>query len=266
MSRGAGFGDGLRERSSPTQASTRGCRRRRDCEPPRSAPPPPLTPSPRPRPPPAATVKGLPKQAQGGFDPFGVGEESNCRVCTLNRLTFEPPSLYCFGCAQRVKRNQVGEVACAGSSRLCAMRNGTACAHCRAPLQLTTKVAAVLSLQATAPLRTCDCVPVSPQVLTSVQPRETCRHRFQNLCSFARPSPPPPPPHTHTHTRCTMAHRRLTRSRVCGATPATRCTGGCGVPPGPGCRRRGGAKAWRGAAGATHTAVPGCHMSPCLID
>lgn len=52
-------------------------------------------------------VKGVPKQ-QPGFDPFQAQEmESNCKVCELNRLTFEPPSLYCFGCGQRIKRNQV---------------------------------------------------------------------------------------------------------------------------------------------------------------
>lgn len=54
-----------------------------------------------------AAVKGVPKQ-QPGLNPFHMQEmESNCKVCELNRLTFEPPSLYCFGCGQRIKRNQV---------------------------------------------------------------------------------------------------------------------------------------------------------------
>ncbi|GAB4815528.1 hypothetical protein N2152v2_002574 [Parachlorella kessleri] len=34
-------------------------------------------------------------------------DENSCKVCGLNRLTFEPPSLYCFSCGQRIKRNQV---------------------------------------------------------------------------------------------------------------------------------------------------------------
>ncbi|KAK2080334.1 hypothetical protein QBZ16_000187 [Prototheca wickerhamii] len=34
-------------------------------------------------------------------------DENSCKVCGLNRLTFEPPSLYCFTCGQRIKRNQV---------------------------------------------------------------------------------------------------------------------------------------------------------------
>ena len=56
---------------------------------------------------PAPAVKGLPKQP--AFDPFGLSQEGDaCKVCQLVRLTFEPPSLYCFGCAARVKRNQVG--------------------------------------------------------------------------------------------------------------------------------------------------------------
>ena len=33
-------------------------------------------------------------------------DENSCKVCGLNRLTFEPPSLYCFCCGQRIKRNQ----------------------------------------------------------------------------------------------------------------------------------------------------------------
>ncbi|RMZ57131.1 hypothetical protein APUTEX25_002363 [Auxenochlorella protothecoides] len=33
-------------------------------------------------------------------------DENSCKVCGLNRLTFEPPSLYCFTCGQRIKRNQ----------------------------------------------------------------------------------------------------------------------------------------------------------------
>lgn len=33
-------------------------------------------------------------------------EESQCKVCHMNKLTFEPPSLYCYGCGQRIKRNQ----------------------------------------------------------------------------------------------------------------------------------------------------------------
>ena len=48
----------------------------------------------------------MPKQP--AFDPFNLAQEGDaCKVCQLVRLTFEPPSLYCFGCAARIKRNQV---------------------------------------------------------------------------------------------------------------------------------------------------------------
>lgn len=53
----------------------------------------------------------MPKREQTpAFDPFGNGleAESNCSVCKRARMTFEPPSLYCYGCGQRIKRNQVG--------------------------------------------------------------------------------------------------------------------------------------------------------------
>ena len=57
------------------------------------------------------TARGVPKREQTpALDPFGNGleAESNCSVCKRARMTFEPPSLYCYGCGQRIKRNQVG--------------------------------------------------------------------------------------------------------------------------------------------------------------
>lgn len=35
-----------------------------------------------------------------------IEEESCCKVCGLNKLTFEPATLYCFSCNQKIKRNQ----------------------------------------------------------------------------------------------------------------------------------------------------------------
>lgn len=43
------------------------------------------------------------------YDLFGSGfqeEESCCKVCHRNKMTFEPPTLYCDSCGQRIKRNQ----------------------------------------------------------------------------------------------------------------------------------------------------------------
>lgn len=34
-------------------------------------------------------------------------DENQCQACGDKRLTFEPPSLYCTCCGQRIKRNQV---------------------------------------------------------------------------------------------------------------------------------------------------------------
>ena len=33
--------------------------------------------------------------------------EQACRACGVERLTFEPPPLYCYGCVARIKRGQV---------------------------------------------------------------------------------------------------------------------------------------------------------------
>jgi hypothetical protein len=38
---------------------------------------------------------------------FEFADDSMCLACNQNRLTFEPPSLYCTCCGQRIKRNQV---------------------------------------------------------------------------------------------------------------------------------------------------------------
>lgn len=38
---------------------------------------------------------------------FEFADDSVCLACSQNRLTFEPPSLYCTCCGQRIKRNQV---------------------------------------------------------------------------------------------------------------------------------------------------------------
>ncbi len=40
--------------------------------------------------------------------PFEFPDDSVCKACSRNRLTFEPPSLYCTCCGQRIRRNQVG--------------------------------------------------------------------------------------------------------------------------------------------------------------
>ena len=39
---------------------------------------------------------------------FEFADDSTCKACRQARLTFEPPSLYCTCCGQRIKRNQVG--------------------------------------------------------------------------------------------------------------------------------------------------------------
>ena len=33
--------------------------------------------------------------------------ESLCKACNVSRYTFEPPSIFCTSCQQRIKRNQV---------------------------------------------------------------------------------------------------------------------------------------------------------------
>lgn len=38
---------------------------------------------------------------------FEFANDSMCKACRQSRLTFEPPSLYCTCCGQRIKRNQV---------------------------------------------------------------------------------------------------------------------------------------------------------------
>lgn len=40
-------------------------------------------------------------------DASGQPSQSHCSGCLQQRLTWEPPSLYCIGCNQRIKRNQV---------------------------------------------------------------------------------------------------------------------------------------------------------------
>ncbi len=39
--------------------------------------------------------------------PIDNSDENMCKACGDKRLTFEPPSLYCTCCGQRIKRNQV---------------------------------------------------------------------------------------------------------------------------------------------------------------
>ena len=41
---------------------------------------------------------------------FEFADDSVCKACGVARLTFEPPSLYCTACGQRIKRNQVRSV------------------------------------------------------------------------------------------------------------------------------------------------------------
>ena len=38
---------------------------------------------------------------------FEFADDSMCKACRQSRLTFEPPSLFCTCCGQRIKRNQV---------------------------------------------------------------------------------------------------------------------------------------------------------------
>ncbi len=44
---------------------------------------------------------------QAGRSMFEFADDSVCKACGVARLTFEPPSLYCTACGQRIKRNQV---------------------------------------------------------------------------------------------------------------------------------------------------------------
>jgi hypothetical protein len=77
-------------------------------------------------------VRGVPKAAPApAFDAsyHQDQQESICKVCQLNRLTFEPPSLYCFGCGMRIKRNQVGS-ACAAGRRFRRLRCAAAGSGC----------------------------------------------------------------------------------------------------------------------------------------
>lgn len=47
---------------------------------------------------------------------FEFADDSMCLACNQNRLTFEPPSLYCTCCGQRIKRNQVRVTGASGDS------------------------------------------------------------------------------------------------------------------------------------------------------
>ena len=139
--------------------------------------------------PPAPAARGQPKQQQPAFDPFGLGQEaeSDCRICERARLTFEPPSLYCFGCGQRIKRNQV--------------RGGRGGPAGRVPVVARKFGALAAATTGKGGMRGC-----------------SCRHR--------RCTPTPRLPKTALSrlraARCTTAHPPRTRSRAFGATPATR--------------------------------------------
>lgn len=47
------------------------------------------------------------RPGQVGEVPIDQTDENMCKACGDKRLTFEPPSLYCTCCGQRIKRNQV---------------------------------------------------------------------------------------------------------------------------------------------------------------
>lgn len=52
-------------------------------------------------------LRSRPGQPQGYVVPIDESDENQCKACGDKRLTFEPPSLYCTCCGQRIKRNQV---------------------------------------------------------------------------------------------------------------------------------------------------------------
>lgn len=87
---------------------------------------------------PLVAARGVPKREQTpAFDPFGNGleAESNCSVCKRARMTFEPPSLYCYGCGQRIKRNQVGCCVCTRKQPqlwFCSPQEAPMCRPCHA--------------------------------------------------------------------------------------------------------------------------------------
>ena len=51
-----------------------------------------------------AATPGSRAQQRSEFD---FADDSVCKACLQARLTYEPPSLYCTCCGQRIKRNQV---------------------------------------------------------------------------------------------------------------------------------------------------------------
>ena len=55
---------------------------------------------------------------QPGLAPIDQQDENMCKACGDKRLTFEPPSLYCTCCGQRIKRNQVHHFWQSGSVHL----------------------------------------------------------------------------------------------------------------------------------------------------
>ena len=43
----------------------------------------------------------------GGLPPWSDPQSEPCAACHVCRYTFEPPSVFCTSCSQRIKRNQV---------------------------------------------------------------------------------------------------------------------------------------------------------------
>ena len=62
--------------------------------------------------------------------PIDDSDENMCKACGDKRLTFEPPSLYCTCCGQRIKRNQV-QCRCSSYLKFCCMcKAGASIAGC----------------------------------------------------------------------------------------------------------------------------------------
>ena len=57
--------------------------------------------------PPSSGALGAKAPLGAGLPAWGDPQSEPCAACKVCRYTFEPPSVFCTSCSQRIKRNQV---------------------------------------------------------------------------------------------------------------------------------------------------------------
>jgi hypothetical protein len=55
---------------------------------------------------PSSGALGAKAPLAGGLPPWSDPQSEPCAACRVCRYTFEPPSVFCTSCSQRIKRNQ----------------------------------------------------------------------------------------------------------------------------------------------------------------